>query len=137
VVFIDLDGFKEINDTRGHAVGDDVLRSVGRRVSRAVRASDRVARLGGDEFVVLIAPLSDRSVAEATGRRILSALTQPVHVDGEEVPLAASVGVALADDPNGASPAGLMALADQAMYQAKHGGGGHLTIVPGTSGARA
>lgn len=130
VVFIDLDGFKPINDTYGHAVGDDVLRAVAQRITSAVRTSDRTARLGGDEFVVLISPLPDPAIAEATAARILQALSQPVHVGGRQIALAASIGVAVVDSPLGSSHDALIERADRAMYQSKQQGGSRATISP-------
>jgi len=130
VVFVDLDGFKPINDTYGHAVGDDVLRAVAQRISSAVRTSDRAARLGGDEFVVLLSPFQDPRVAEVTADRILRALSTPVDVGGQTIPLAASVGVAVADSPLDASHASLIERADRAMYASKHHGGRRSTRAP-------
>ena len=127
-LFIDLDGFKAINDTHGHAAGDEVLREVGRRVGGAVRASDRVARLGGDEFVVLIAPLDIPFAAEATATRILKALEAPVTGDGFTIPLRASVGVAVVEATMGLTRADLMDQADRAMYRAKQHGGGRFEL---------
>jgi diguanylate cyclase (GGDEF)-like protein len=127
-LFIDLDGFKPINDTYGHAVGDDVLRAVAQRITGAVRSSDRVARLGGDEFVVLIGPLSEHGDAEHTARRILDALHNPVDLGDLVVPIAASVGVAVVDAPLDASAQSLLDLADRAMYAAKQAGGGRYSL---------
>jgi diguanylate cyclase (GGDEF)-like protein len=103
VLFIDLDGFKSINDTYGHAVGDEVLRAVSTRIATAVRTTARVGRLGGDEFVVLIAPLASPPVANRTAERILRALEDPVTTAGETLRLAASVGIAVVDSPLGVS----------------------------------
>jgi diguanylate cyclase (GGDEF)-like protein len=127
-LFIDLDGFKPINDTYGHAVGDDVLRAVAQRITGAVRSSDRVARLGGDEFVVLIGSLSDRTDAEQTARRVLDALHHPVDLGELVVPIAASVGVAVVDAPLDASAQSLLDLADRAMYTAKQAGGARYSL---------
>jgi len=128
VLFIDLDGFKPINDTHGHAVGDDVLRAVAQRISGAVRTSDRVARLGGDEFVVLVGPLNDRGDVEITARRILESLALPVHIGDLRLPVAASIGVAVLDSPLGGSAKNLIELADRAMYESKQGGGNRYTL---------
>jgi diguanylate cyclase (GGDEF)-like protein len=127
VVFIDLDGFKPINDTFGHAVGDDVLRAVAQRITSAVRTSDRAARLGGDEFVVLISPFRDPEIAEVTADRILRALSAPVVIGDRSIPLAASVGVAVADAPLAGSHASLIEQADRAMYASKQQGGNRTT----------
>ncbi len=130
VVFIDLDGFKPINDTYGHAVGDDVLRTVAQRITGAVRTSDRAARLGGDEFVVLISPFRDAHVADVTADRILAALSEPVVIDSRPISLAASVGVAVADSPLAGSQSSLIEQADRAMYESKQHGGNRSTRAP-------
>lgn len=128
VLFIDLDGFKPINDTHGHAVGDDVLRAVAQRITSAVRTSDRVARLGGDEFVVLVGPLNDPADAEVTAHRILEAFKQPVHVGLVTIRIKASIGVAVLDSPLGGSSQSLMELADRAMYTSKQAGGNRFSV---------
>lgn len=128
VLFIDLDGFKPINDTYGHAVGDDALRAVAQRITSAVRTSDRVARLGGDEFVVLIAPLKELDIAERTADRILEVLTQPVRVGGRAIPLAASIGIASIETPLGDDHKQLIERADHAMYLAKQQGGSRTAL---------
>ncbi|MCX7619729.1 MAG: diguanylate cyclase [Acidimicrobiales bacterium] len=127
VLFIDLDGFKGINDTYGHAVGDDVLRTVAQRISGAVRSSDRVARLGGDEFVVLIAPLESPTVAEASAARILAAIEQPVRVNNLSLQISASIGIAAEEALLSDSHKRIIQLADEAMYRSKSGGGGKAT----------
>jgi diguanylate cyclase (GGDEF)-like protein len=122
-LFIDLDGFKAVNDTYGHATGDDLLREVASRIGRAVRANDHVARLGGDEFVVLIAPLADPEVAEATAERILRVLRDPLEIGDQRIDLAASIGVAIVDAPLSGTSENLLERADHAMYEAKQSGG--------------
>jgi diguanylate cyclase (GGDEF)-like protein len=122
-LFIDLDGFKAVNDTYGHATGDDLLREVAGRIGRAVRTNDHVARLGGDEFVVLIAPLAEPDVAEATAERILRVLREPVEIGGHRIDLAASIGVAIVDAPLSGASENLLERADHAMYEAKQDGG--------------
>jgi diguanylate cyclase (GGDEF)-like protein len=131
LLFIDLDGFKPVNDTYGHSVGDEVLRAAARRIEAVVRATDTAARLGGDEFVVLIDPLVDRSIAEATADRILDALASPIHTDEHEISLGASIGVAVVDGPTRESAASLIRLADAAMYESKQLGGVRITIIDG------
>jgi diguanylate cyclase (GGDEF)-like protein/PAS domain S-box-containing protein len=130
VLFIDLDGFKPINDTHGHAVGDAVLRAVAQRISGAVRAADRVARLGGDEFVVLLGGLEDRGGAERTARRILDSLAPPIALGDLRLVIRASLGVAVVDGPLGSSARNLIELADQAMYSTKRAGGDGFTVAP-------
>jgi diguanylate cyclase (GGDEF)-like protein len=123
LLFLDLDGFKPINDTHGHAVGDEVLEVVAQRVAGAVRASDRVGRVGGDEFVVLVDDIAGPSVAEATAQRVLGALRAPVDVGGTVLDIAASIGVALSNPGGQTAPDRLLAGADRAMYAAKRAGG--------------
>jgi diguanylate cyclase (GGDEF)-like protein len=111
LLYLDLDGFKPINDRFGHAAGDEVLRLVARRLEHCVRAEDTVARLGGDEFALLVSHASD-DVAE----RVRAAFDSPFTVDGQELAVGASVGVATgAGDPDA-----LLAAADRAMYAVKH-----------------
>ncbi|MBB3329739.1 diguanylate cyclase (GGDEF)-like protein/PAS domain S-box-containing protein [Halomonas campaniensis] len=121
VLFIDLDGFKPINDALGHAVGDRVLIEVARRLEAAVRAGDTVARLGGDEFVLLLPGLlSEEQVLEVV-ERLMPLIAQPYCVDGQELYLTCSVGIALSE-PEMADPQALLQQADMAMFQAKQQG---------------
>jgi diguanylate cyclase (GGDEF)-like protein len=123
VLFIDLDGFKAVNDTYGHPVGDEVLRAVARRVQGVVRSSDQVGRLGGDEFVVLIGPLHDPATATATADRVIEVLREPVRTGGISMTIRASIGVGVVDATEVSAGEQVMALADQAMYTAKQQGG--------------
>ncbi len=123
LLFLDLDGFKEVNDFHGHSVGDDVLRAVARRIASAVRTSDRVGRFGGDEFVVLVAPVGERQEVEVTARRLLDAMDSPVGVGDLTLSVGVSIGVAILDSPLGIDPDALVAMADRAMYEAKQAGG--------------
>lgn len=117
VVFLDLDGFKGVNDRFGHAVGDAVLREVAVRLRSAVRPSDTVARLGGDEFVVVMERASDRALARLS-ERLAEQVTAPMRVQGQTLDVGVSVGVSLASA--GRSDAdGLLAQADARMYGAK------------------
>ena len=144
LLFIDLDGFKKVNDTLGHAAGDDVLREVAQRIASSVRATDIVARLGGDEFVVLLESPIDATAADEVSSRILSALTDGyVHAitpDSLRQPLAempqvgASIGVAMYT-PHESHVDSLFKRADAAMYDAKRSGKGcirHAVIVDGS-----
>jgi diguanylate cyclase (GGDEF)-like protein/PAS domain S-box-containing protein len=117
VLFIDLDGFKEVNDTRGHDAGDTLLVAVADRLRGAIRSDDTAARLGGDEFVVL---LQTRSVPMVLGvvERIQRAIAEPVPLPGGPVNVTASVGIAMAR-PGRASGAAVLRDADEAMYRAK------------------
>jgi diguanylate cyclase (GGDEF)-like protein len=118
VLFIDLDGFKPVNDTLGHAAGDHLLREIARRLRLRVRESDLVARLGGDEFVVMVDPVSDRQGLRALAAKILAVIGEPVALHGGDVTVTASIGIAVfPDDGNEATT--LLANADIAMYRAK------------------
>lgn len=133
LLFIDLDGFKRINDEFGHQAGDEVLRIVARRLGHAVRDADTVARLGGDEFLVLLDADLTRELPQAIGQRILGALSQPMEVGGHPLCVGASIGVAMHPPLVGEIEV-LMAAADQAMYAAKRGGKGRLHQAPAKPG---
>lgn len=121
VLFIDLDGFKVINDSLGHAFGDRLLEVVARRLGEAVRVDDVTARLGGDEFAVLLSETNDDASVAQVVERLLSLLNAPATVDGHVVPVQASVGTAISDGEHDA--AALLRNADLAMYAAKTRGG--------------
>jgi diguanylate cyclase (GGDEF)-like protein/PAS domain S-box-containing protein len=121
ILFVDLDRFKEINDSLGHMAGDELLVSAARRLRRCVRPGDAVARLGGDEFAVLIETRGDESRAGRVADRVMKALNDPFDVDGRQVNLTASVGIAFGSA--GVSRAeDLLQSADAAMYRAKAAG---------------
>jgi diguanylate cyclase (GGDEF)-like protein len=120
VVLVDIDLFKQINDTRGHAAGDEVLRIIAGRLSGAVREIDKTFRFGGEEFVVLLAN-ADRYSADTAAERIRAAVAErPVMVNGVEIPVTISAGVATTGDS--ANAEGLLAAADAALYRAKADG---------------
>lgn len=122
VCYLDLDGFKEVNDTYGHDAGDELLRQVARRLLTEVRGDDTVARLGGDEFVIVMGGLANRWVCEPVLKRTLRYLAEPYQIDGNKIEgVSASIGVAIypADDSD---PDALMRCADKAMYAAKRRG---------------
>ncbi len=124
VCYLDLDDFKPINDTWGHARGDQVLIDVAQRLKSCVRVEDTVARLGGDEFVLLLGDLNGRNECERTLNRVLAILRVPFSfASGPPVQISASLGVTLYPDDH-AEPNGLLRHADQAMYAAKQAGGG-------------
>ncbi|MFG0354238.1 diguanylate cyclase domain-containing protein [Pseudomonas sp. zbq_5] len=128
VLFLDSDHFKQINDTLGHAVGDEVLISVAERVRAQLREQDLVARLGGDEFAVLLTPLHTRKDAEHIAEKIVASMRLPVQLDsGRSVSTSLSVGIAYYPD-DGADPASLLNAADAAMYQAKRECRGHWQV---------
>ncbi|RZU49530.1 PAS domain S-box-containing protein/diguanylate cyclase (GGDEF)-like protein [Krasilnikovia cinnamomea] len=122
VLFVDLDGFKPVNDMHGHEAGDELLRQVADRLSACVRAEDVLARVGGDEFVVLMPGILDQADADAMSARVCAAIETPFQVYGSEVTIGASVGVHLAA-PKEDSDLVLRA-ADHAMYAVKKAGGG-------------
>jgi diguanylate cyclase (GGDEF)-like protein/PAS domain S-box-containing protein len=127
VVYIDLDGFKAVNDTLGHQAGDALLREVADRLRSAVRADDTVARLGGDEFAVLVGQSGDGSdEAGTTAARVLDLLARPIELAGQRVSVTGSIGIAVAhDDATGES---LVRDADIAMYSAKVSGRGRAVV---------
>lgn len=121
VLFIDLDGFKPINDSMGHGVGDKVLVEAARRMSQQVRADDTVARMGGDEFIVLLANLDSEDAVLAVAERLNQVLAQPYASDGHLLHVTASIGIAMSDGDL-EQPAQLVQQADLAMFKAKQEG---------------
>jgi diguanylate cyclase (GGDEF)-like protein len=122
IIFIDLDGFKQVNDTHGHQAGDDVLVETSKRLSAAVRGGDIVARLGGDEFTILLRGVHSAADATLVADRVLALMREPIALaSGTEVSTTPSVGIALALEP-GADPVQLLKNADDAMYEAKRAG---------------
>src|SRR4051812_48145280 len=123
VILLDLDGFKGVNDTYGHAAGDELLRVTAERLNANVRANDTVSRLGGDEFVVLLPRLTDDQIADAVANRILRDLLQPLVVGDTVLTIRASAGIALTRG-SGTAVDDVMREADLALYQAKAEGKG-------------
>lgn len=122
VLMVDLNKFKAINDTYGHAAGDTVLITVAQRLVAVVRASDTVARLGGDEFVLIIHSVSEREQVVALGRKVIDVLAEPVTLDsGEVVSLGGSIGFAWYPS-DGDNLKDILEVADQAMYFCKTSG---------------
>ena len=121
LMLLDVDRFKEINDTHGHAAGDSVLREVANRIRNCTRVTDTVARLAGDEFVVILEGLRANDEAAYVARKIVESLRCPFDVDHRSVAFTASIGVALVNG-NDDSPADVMSRADAALYQAKRAG---------------
>jgi diguanylate cyclase (GGDEF)-like protein/PAS domain S-box-containing protein len=121
VMFIDLDRFKQVNDSLGHEAGDGLLRELSQRIKQNLRASDVAARLGGDEFVVLLQELQGAEEAGVVARKLLSAAMAPVQIAGQECRVTASIGISMFPD-DAADEASLMKHADIAMYHAKEEG---------------
>lgn len=140
LAMLDVDKFKDINDTHGHAVGDAVLVEFARRLAHSVRASDTVARLAGDEFVVVLEQLESSSEAGVCAQRIVSAMAPPFQIGGLTLTVTASVGVAVAttaDDPQQKLPADILQAADEALYRVKaQGRNGWLLHDPGLARCR-
>jgi diguanylate cyclase (GGDEF)-like protein len=124
-----MDGFKLVNDTRGHEEGDELLRQFGRRLRKGIRETDMAARLAGDEFVVVLELLNDAQDAEAKAGALLAELSRPYMLAGGSVKVGASIGVALQLPHALQEPARLLARADQAMYDAKRKGRGRVTLL--------
>jgi diguanylate cyclase (GGDEF)-like protein len=123
LLFIDLDGFKYVNDTLGHLIGDSVLLVVAERLERCLRPADTAARLGGDEFAVFCEAVTDTALAEQIAERILLSLTPPIEVEGQHITIAASIGITVTDSAE-RSAMELLRDADAAMFLAKERGRG-------------
>ncbi|MGA2549968.1 MAG: EAL domain-containing protein [Burkholderiaceae bacterium] len=121
VLFVDLDGFKPVNDSLGHAAGDDVLKEVGARLRHCARDGDTVARIGGDEFLVLMQQVAHVPDSVALAHRIVETLAAPFDIHGRHIEISASVGIVVY--PDQVQTDNLVALADAAMYAAKRAGG--------------
>lgn len=122
VFFIDLDGFKEINDTHGHAGGDRLLREVGQRILRRVRGHDTVARLGGDEFVILLEEVNSISEIELIAQRLVAEIGLPCAYADAMFSVSASIGIAVHSGRDRLDGQHLIRYADRAMYDAKESG---------------
>jgi len=127
LIYLDLDGFKPINDSLGHRAGDHVLKEVARRFRGSARQADMLARLGGDEFAVLMPSVHDLAEARLLAQRIIESVRDPIDFEGRSVSVGASAGIALAGDATQTSEA-LIAAADQAMYRAKQAGRGVVCV---------
>jgi diguanylate cyclase (GGDEF)-like protein len=121
VIYLDLDGFKAINDTLGHGVGDDLLKMVAKRLLETVREEDTVARLGGDEFAIALWHISGTEYAASVAARAIAAVSQPYDIEGHIVDITTSAGVSIYP-VNGEDAETLMKNADMALYVAKEGG---------------
>src|SRR5262249_13822339 len=121
VLFVDLDAFKPINDTYGHAAGDEVLKVTASRLTGLVRRTDTVARLGGDEFVVILEDAGSVVPVTAKATRLVEAVSEPIAIGGTEVRVTTSIGVVVVEGSDGldTTPERLLEAADEAMYVAK------------------
>lgn len=128
VVLMDLDRFKDVNDTLGHEFGDVLLKQVGRRLAETVRPDDIIARLGGDEFVVVLNGMTQQDVAQIA-EKLIVALEQPFRIEQQSIDVSASLGITLFPD-HGQTPSTLLREADIAMYVAKRSGGGYTIYAP-------
>jgi diguanylate cyclase (GGDEF)-like protein len=129
IVGLDLNGFKQVNDTLGHHVGDLLLQHVSDRLTECVRETDTVARLGGDEFAILLPNVTSAGSAAEVARRILDAIREPIELDGKPVSVGASIGVSVFPE-HGTELDALLQKADNAMYQAKRGKLGVCVVDP-------
>ncbi|HET9033108.1 MAG TPA: EAL domain-containing protein [Dokdonella sp.] len=122
VLFLDLDRFKHVNDSMGHAAGDRMLKAAGARLRDNIRDGDTVARIGGDEFTVILEELADAGEAERVAQKLISAFEKPLELnDGQDVVISPSIGISLYPD-HAQTPTDLLKFADTAMYQAKDRG---------------
>ncbi|MBN2712092.1 MAG: GGDEF domain-containing protein [Planctomycetes bacterium] len=121
VLYLDLDGFKAVNDSLGHAAGDDLLVQVGQRMLHSVRASDTVARLGGDEFTILLPHFEKDGDAERVAEKLVASISSPFTVKGKEVTIGASIGISLFEGENDDVDL-ILKRADNAMYKVKQAG---------------
>jgi diguanylate cyclase (GGDEF)-like protein/PAS domain S-box-containing protein len=127
VMFIDLDGFKTVNDTLGHNAGDYLLKEAAKRMLACVRETDTVARYGGDEFLLIAAALRSMTDAEELAQKVINVLSQPVIYNDQQALIGASIGISLYP-PNGKDMDKLIRLADEAMYQSKNSGKNRFTF---------
>jgi diguanylate cyclase (GGDEF)-like protein len=121
VMFLDLDKFKDINDTLGHAMGDQLLKSLGERLRSSLREEDTVARMGGDEFILLLSEITRREDVTTLARKVLESIREPLTLDGHELLATTSIGIAFYPN-DGEDAETLLKNADAAMYRAKEQG---------------
>jgi diguanylate cyclase (GGDEF)-like protein len=120
-MFLDLDGFKDINDQHGHEFGDLVLKATAERIRDEIRETDTVARIGGDEFVIILSSLPESDIADRIAASVIKRIAQPVQIQSTEVTISASIGISLYPE-NGITAEELIRSADKAMYKVKHQG---------------
>ena len=119
LLFVDLDRFKPINDTYGHAVGDLMLQEVAQRMSASLRSSDIIGRIGGDEFVIVFPVVKEAEAIGKIAQKILASVNRPYRINGVDMEVSCSIGISLYPE-NGTSMLELMRSADEAMYRAKN-----------------
>ncbi len=134
LLYLDLDGFKKVNDTLGHRSGDELLRLTGQRLLACVRQTDTVARLGGDEFAIILSEVGDSAIVQGLASTMVEAVSRPFSLGGQVVHVSASIGIAYSLQ-HGVSPIALMHSADQAMYNAKALGKNRFMTAPATKSA--
>lgn len=129
LLHMDLDYFKAVNDTLGHAAGDHVLSTVGRILREQLRAEDCAARIGGDEFVVILAGRTEPKMLQTIADRIIARICQPMEFEGQVCTVSASIGIVRSLDLAVPEPVQLLAAADRALYSAKHAGRGRAVLL--------
>ena len=134
---LDLDYFKDVNDTLGHAAGDAVLQNVARILVEETREADTVVRAGGDEFVLIFHRMTDRKRLARVAARLLNRLEQPVMFDGTPCRISGSIGIAVSNDYDGADIDRMQHDADRALYASKNGGRGRFCFTGDTGPAAA
>ena len=127
MLFVDIDGFKPVNDRYGHAVGDMLLQRIGKRMKQCIRESDTIARIGGDEFVAILPVLNEAEDAISIADKLRQSIEEPFAVENCILRVSASIGVAIYPD-NGLNEEALQVNADHAMYQAKSRGGNAVVL---------
>ncbi|MEL6169234.1 MAG: GGDEF domain-containing protein [Pseudomonadota bacterium] len=134
LMIVDLDYFKAVNDTMGHAAGDHVLQRVARILIEETRDTDGVGRLGGDEFVVVLDRISDRERLAAVGNRVIARLEEPIPFQDQVCRISGSIGVAISSDYANDEPDAVLEAADRALYASKNGGRGRVTLAHADGG---
>jgi diguanylate cyclase (GGDEF)-like protein len=127
LLYLDLDGFKAVNDSFGHFIGDCVLKQVAEILRGSLRESDAICRMGGDEFVICLSGIHDDMAVTAVATKIISAISEPMQIDGHSVQIGTSVGISFYPDA-AETPEALISCADKEMYKAKHAGKGQFSV---------